>query len=44
MLGEVAPEEDATVDGRVERLYAAVEDLRKTCDLRDVGNGDSRSL
>ena len=44
MFRKVAPEEDATVDGRVERLDAAVEDLRKTRNLRDVGNGDSCSL
>ena len=44
MFRKVAPEEDATVDSRVERLDAAVEDLRKTRNLRDVGNGDSCSL
>ena len=42
--GTSAPRQDAAVDLRVQRLHAAVEDLREAGGLRDAGHRDARLL
>ncbi len=44
VLGGVAAREDAAVDRRVQRLHAAVEDLREPGGLRDAGHLHARLL